>query len=124
MRVLVCGSRDWELISLIRQELSKLDRGAVIIHGACRGADSIAGIAAQELGLRVREFPADWGRYGRAAGPIRNKQMLDEGKPDVVWAFHENFLKSKGTRNMVDLAMGEKIPVILFGAMEKIDESS
>jgi hypothetical protein len=98
MLVLVCGDRNWTNRICIEQRLAMLSKNSVIIHGAARGADTIAGEIAKELGLAVRAFPADWDRHGRAAGPIRNRQMLDE-KPDLVIAFHNDLHKSKGTKD-------------------------
>jgi hypothetical protein len=60
----------------IRAWLARLPPGTTIIHGAARGADSIAGDVAAELGFTVRAYPADWSAHGRAAGPIRNAAML------------------------------------------------
>ena len=73
----------------------------VVIHGACKGADVLAGQAAHILDIQVEEYPAEWGRYGRAAGPIRNQQMLDEGRPDCLLAFHSDIRKSKGTADKI-----------------------
>ena len=115
IRVLVCGSRDWTNYRAIRRELGRLRKLQVtVIHGGCRGADIAAGRVAQDFGFVVEEYPADWDRYGRAAGPIRNKQMLDEGSPDEVWAFHEDLRHSKGTANMVRQAQHADIPVKVF----------
>lgn len=107
MRVLVTGSREWTDRGVIRHALETLPRDTVIIHGAARGVDRIAGEIATELGFMVEPYPADWGTYGRkAAGPIRNRQMLVEGKPDVVYAFHDDlWKKSKGTKNMANQAL-------------------
>jgi hypothetical protein len=77
----------------------------VVIEGEARGADTIAREEAEKLGLTVERYPADWARYGRAAGPIRNKQMLVEGRPDFVLAFSADIERSRGTRNMVDQAI-------------------
>jgi hypothetical protein len=74
------------------------------IEGEAKGADSLARDVALELGFKVLSFPADWDKYHRAAGPIRNRQMLTEGKPDLVLAFHQDLTRSKGTKNMVTLA--------------------
>ena len=106
MRVLVTGDRDWTDLVVILDRLSELPSGTVIIHGACRGADKLAGEAAQLLGFSIIEYPAEWGKYGRAAGPIRNRQMLEEGQPNLVLGFHDNISESKGTKNM--LAISEK----------------
>ena len=79
MRVLICGDRHWVDQIKIRKRLISLclPPDSIIIHGGARGADLIAGKEAKKLGIRVMEFKADWERYGKAAGPIRNKQMLD-----------------------------------------------
>lgn len=85
--VLVCGARDWTQRETIRSWLSKLPPGSVIVHGAARGADTIADEEARALGFEVRPYPADWQKHGKAAGPIRNQRMLDAEAPDVVLAF-------------------------------------
>ena len=69
-------------------------------------------------GYKYEDYPADWDRFGRAAGPIRNKQMLDEGKPTLVIAVHEDISKSKGTKNMVEQAEKRGIDVLVVGANE------
>ena len=114
MRVLCCGDRFWTSYEIIRRELEKLDDYTVIIEGCAKGADSISGYIARQLNYEVLEFPANWDKYGRAAGPIRNKQMLDEGKPDLVLAFHSDIKRSKGTKNMIEQAKKRGIKVILI----------
>lgn len=103
-RILICGDREWKDPDLITVKLQTLPPDTLIIEGECRGADKLARICAKPLGLGVLPFPADWGEYGKAAGPIRNQQMLDEGMPTEVWAFHDNFEESKGTRDMIKRA--------------------
>lgn len=100
MRLLVCGSRHWKDFARIKEEIEKRNP-EVVIEGDCRGADRIAGQAARELGIPVEEYPAKWGTYGRLAGRIRNQEMLDEGKPTHVLAFHASLSTSTGTRDMV-----------------------
>ena len=114
MRVLCCGDRNWSSYKIIRRELEKLRSDTIIIEGCANGADSISGDIASEIGYRLLEFPADWNKYGRAAGPIRNKQMLDEGKPDLVLAFHSNIENSRGTKNMIEQAKKRGIVIILI----------
>ena len=104
MRVLICGDRNWTDRKAIRDFVSGLPFGSVVIEGEAKGADSIARDVAGEQGFMVMPFPANWKLYGRAAGPIRNKQMLTEGKPDLVVAFHNDIDSSRGTANMVDQA--------------------
>lgn len=104
LRILVCGDRNWVNRNAILSTLKNLPEGTTIIHGDCRGADRIAGDVAAELGFNIKAFPADWARYGRAAGPIRNRQMLDEGVPDYLLVFHDALEVSKGTKNMIHQA--------------------
>jgi len=100
----------------IRREIGKLPVGTTIIQGDARGADLIAKSVARAQGCPVESYPADWTRYGRAAGPIRNKQMLDEGKPDLVLAFSQHLAFSKGTANMVGQARQRGIEVKVFAS--------
>lgn len=80
---------------------------AVVIHGAAPRVDTWAGEWAEARGLSVLRFPADWNRYGRRAGPLRNAQMLAEGLPHIVLAFPGG----NGTANMVAQAKRKGIPV-------------
>ena len=80
----------------------------VIIHGAAKGADSLASEWAALNEVKEEVFPADWKTHGRAAGPIRNQQMLDEGKPDLVIAFPGG----RGTADMVKRARKAGIEVM------------
>ena len=108
MRVLVCGSRDFtdeDIIFTILDGIYRRHGAPEIIEGGAPGADTIAAEWAGSSGLVLHHFPADWEQYGKAAGPIRNKQMLVEGKPDLVLAFvNKSLLDSRGTANMVGLA--------------------
>jgi len=112
MRLLVCGDRHWTDYNTIRRVIKEYSP-EVVIEGEARGADSLARLAAESLNIPVIKFPAQWDLYGRAAGPIRNKQMLEEGKPDMVLAFHDNTQASKGTKNMVMLARKAYIPDVV-----------
>jgi len=109
MRVLICGSRDFNDFAAIKRVIDSLNDDDIVIHGAARGADSIAEFLAQKRGLKVLAFPAQWDKYGKAAGPIRNQQMIDEGKPDRAYAFYTDKAKSKGTKNMVKLLKKARI---------------
>jgi hypothetical protein len=104
MKVLICGSRNWSNHESIERFLRDLPVGTTVIHGGCRGADSIAGDIATSLGMSVVVFHANWANEGRAAGPKRNKRMLEEGAPDLVVAFHESIGSSRGTKDMINKA--------------------
>ena len=84
-----------------------------LVIGEAPGADTMALRWAKDSGIPVERYPAQWDKYGKSAGPIRNKQMLDEGKPDLVIAFHANISASRGTKNMISQAQAAGIQVIL-----------
>lgn len=81
-----------------------------IIAGGAPGADSLANLAAVKLGLPIIVFKAEWDKYGKSAGPIRNQQMLDQ-KPDLVVAFHSTLGITPGTLDMVTRAQRAGVPV-------------
>lgn len=112
-RVLICGDRNWTNLQMIQEVLSEwvaYGKGVeCVIEGEARGADTLGRIAAERMGIKVLPFPANWEKYGRAAGPIRNQQMLDEGRPTVVLAFHNDIANSRGTIDMVRRARKAKI---------------
>jgi len=109
-KVLVCGDRNWTNYWIIYDVLSKLDKNIIIIHGNARGADIMAGTIASKLGMKVIPVPAEWEKYGKAAGVIRNRVMLDM-KPNLVIAFHNNIERSKGTKDCVKEAQRRSIEV-------------
>lgn len=112
MKVLVTGSRDWTDEAVIHQALSSLPAGSSVIHGAARGADTIADRVAKSLGFAVRSYPADWPKYGKPAGMIRNREMLEKERPDLVLAFP--MPGSKGTWGMVRIARVAGVTVRIF----------
>lgn len=124
IRVLVCGSRDWtdpKPIAAVLTGLWELSgHSLVLIHGAAtRGADRLADVLGRSLDLKIKEFPADWEhRPKHLAGPERNVRMLKEGKPDLVYAFKDNFdwsFTKGGTENMVSVAKIGHVPCYVIG---------
>lgn len=90
MRFLVCGGRDYVNRQAVYDALDLLNTEvgvSAIISGMARGADTYGAQWAEDRGVALMKFPADWGKHGKGAGPIRNQQMLNEGKPDGVVAF-------------------------------------
>lgn len=108
MRVLVCGSRAFNNPELMKEVLDEYPI-TTVIEGEARGADELSRIYAEQRGVQVEAYPADWDRDGRQAGPIRNGRMLKEGRPDMVVGFWNGV--SKGTKNMIGQAEKEGIPV-------------
>ena len=114
MRVLVCGGRNYSDKACLWYRLDSLGPPEVsaIISGMASGADSLAAEWAEKFGFPLHKFPADWNAHGKAAGPIRNQRMLDEGKPDLVLAFPGG----RGTADMVRRAKSAGIRVVEVAA--------
>ena len=109
MIVLVCGGREYTNQHAVNAALSTSQpKPTIIIHGAARGADSLANNWALANDVPVRAFAANWKKHGKAAGMIRNREMLEQGKPDLIIAF----AGGKGTENMCRLAKKHGVPVI------------
>lgn len=90
-RLLVTGSRDWENVAVLREalyaawrRLNQDDWSVVLVHGAARGADSMAASLWAEQGFPVEPHPAEWETLGRAAGPIRNSEMVGLGADEAL----------------------------------------
>jgi hypothetical protein len=112
MRILVCGGRDYNDHKKVHDTLLPyLDFGTTIIEGGARGADRLAADFASHYGVYHLRYPADWVRFGKRAGAIRNQQMLDEGKPDLVIAFPGGV----GTKDMITKARKAGVEVIEVG---------
>lgn len=118
MRVLVCGGRNY---GETRSEREKVYRTLdampiqVVIEGGALGADYVARAWAKLNAVPVETFEADWKQYGKAAGPRRNQQMLEDGKPDVVVAFPGG----RGTADMVRRAKTAGVTVIDAAALNQ-----
>ena len=101
MRVLIAGGRNFTDKDFMDKYMSKyLGQVSVVISGTAKGADRLGEKWAQSNGISVERFPAQWSRYGGAAGPIRNQEMLDKGKPDLVIVFKGG----KGSAHMASIA--------------------
>ncbi len=107
MRVIVCGGRDFHDYPTVDEALDRYGV-TMIAHGGAPGADACAQTYAELAGVPVREFPARWIEHGKAAGPIRNQEMLDKFKPDAVIAFPGG----RGTADMVRRAKAAGVRVI------------
>jgi len=114
MRILVCGGRDFVDRDFVYQMLDGIAEGVdqiSVIHGNARGVDRLADDWAMGKHETV-VFSADWGTHGKAAGPIRNQQMLDEGKPDIVVAFPGG----RGTADMIRRAKRDGVQIVKYVA--------
>lgn len=118
-RILITGSRNWSFVDGIGFAIIDHEPGwnagerlpCVIVHGAARGADTIAANWAEKWQLNAEAHPADWKKHGKAAGPIRNQEMVDLGA-DVCLAFPTE--GSIGTWDCVRRAKKAGIPVFVY----------
>ena len=117
IRLLVCGSRTFKDFDMMYDAIAgfiKQHGPDVIIEGGAQGADKMAHAIAVARGVPTETYRAEWSKYGKSAGYIRNKKMLYEGKPTHGMAFF-NKVKTNGTANMIDLLNDAGIPVSIFG---------
>lgn len=118
MRLLVFGSRTFSDKEFMFKVLDNFPEWGpsphVVIEGEAPGADSLGREWAEERRIQVVKYPADWAQHGRAAGPIRNRQMLVDGKPDYGIGFIDKPLQdSRGTKNMHDQLVRAGVPVLI-----------
>lgn len=131
MRVLVCGCRNlsgyigfknyiYESMSIFHTQ-TKITK---LIEGGASGVDYVAKQWAIVNKIPIKEFPAEWDKYNKSAGSIRNQQMIDEGKPDIVIAFWDG--KSRDTLDMISRAISNRINVsiVSLNFLEKQDDSA
>ncbi len=141
-RIIVCGGRDFGHMSLFPSDEEYLPRMAeydfikntltdmwvhydwkdpFIIAGGATGADTVAIEWAKEHNLEFKEYKAKWKVYGNAAGPIRNREMLEMECPDLVIAFPGK----TGTQNMIDISRKAGVQVLhpIFRYTMKVDKN-
>ena len=117
-RIVVAGCRDYnnydeakEYIDICIEKIRDEDE-IIFVSGACRGADQLGERYAEENGFSIERYPAQWSRYGKSAGVIRNREMAEVR--DYIICFWDG--KSKETKLMIDIAkdMGKFISVKLI----------
>lgn len=108
MRILVCGGRDFKNQALLNAELDLLRSHITLLvqGGEPNGADRMARTWAIARGIMWAEEKAEWERYGKAAGPLRNTEMLDIFQPNLVLAFPTG---GPGTADMIQQARNRNI---------------
>ena len=111
MKLCVVGSRYYKHYDFMKKQLDKIKGIKLIISGGADGADTLAERYADENNIPKRIFIAEWTKYRRNAGPIRNKIMLKEGRPDLVVAFNA---RGPGTQDCIMQARKFGIPIKVF----------
>lgn len=117
MRVIVCGGRNFQDVALLWRTLDEISERQIIsciidgasddVTGPYQGADYWAHQWARARGRPTMRVFADWKKHGRAAGPIRNSEMLKDGQPNLVVAF----VGGNGTADMVRKARAASVEV-------------
>lgn len=112
-RIVIAGCRNYSNYNLAKEFIETCisdmppQTKIIIISGGCKGADTLGERFAKENGYEIEKYPAQWNKYGRAAGPKRNRIMAE--KCDLVICFWDG--KSKGTKSMIDCARELDKPV-------------
>ena len=115
MRVIIAGSRD--ITDYKQVEAAYLSSNipiTEIVSGGARGVDALGEQVAKNFGIPIKVFPADWDKYGKRAGPLRNIQMAEYA--DGLIAIWDG--KSKGTKHMIDQANKQGLVVYIFKGNE------
>lgn len=127
MHVLVTGDRNWwdeqimeAFMRGIYETIDGREMAMVLVHGGARGADTLAGKACNKINeenkalrlspIIIEEVEAQWDEFGKAAGVIRNGEMLRKFPIDLAFAFHDDLENSKGTKDMVKKLADAEIP--------------
>lgn len=114
MKIIIAGGRDFKDYFLLEKECDRIIGNypdmITIVSGAARGADSLGEQYALFNNYFIERYPADWDRYGKAAGYRRNEQMAQNA--DVLIAFWDG--QSKGTKHMIDLAKTYELKVFVI----------
>ena len=114
MKLIIAGSRTFtdskKLCEVCNQILQDQNNIEIVSGAYYRGADKLGEKYADEKGFKLTKFPADWNRFGRAAGPKRNEQMANYA--DSLIAFWDG--KSKGTKHMVEVAKSRGLNTFIY----------
>lgn len=118
IKVIIAGTRDFNDYDFLKKNVDYFLQGInpnneeiEIVSGNARGADKLGERYAKEHNLPVKLFPANWDKYGKRAGYLRNQEMANYS--DVLIAFWDE--KSKGTKHMIDIAKKQGLTVIVVG---------
>ena len=112
-RIVIAGCRDYNNYNEAKKYISyylndiRKQNNIVILSGCATGADALGERYAKENGFKVEKYPANWEKYGKYAGPKRNKEMAKNC--DCVICFWDG--KSKGIKSMITLAEEYKKPI-------------
>jgi hypothetical protein len=111
MTIVVCGGREYDdgrRVFAVLDALHARTPVTRVAHGGARGADWWANEWLYSRRIDGCVYTPDWNKHGKAAGPIRNRLMLDTERPHVLVAFPGG----RGTADCVRAARERHIPVL------------
>lgn len=108
--VLVSGGRDFSDVDFIYRFMEGMFIGCkykswILVHGGASGVDTICAKWAELHNIIVKEYPANWKKFGKSAGRIRNQEMFDSEFPDIGFIFPGG----KGTAHMKSVFDSSKL---------------
>ena len=114
MKIAIVGSRDFSDMDFARWKiyrfLDERKRQDIVVSGGARGIDSLAEEVVKQMGMTCTVYEADWQKYGKQAGFIRNRSIINGA--DYIIAFWDG--KSKGTKHSIDLALEQNKPIDIY----------
>lgn len=119
-KVIIAGGRHYHDYARVKKEAMQFLaeqnwQDAIIVSGGASGVDALGERFAREQGFAIEQHPADWQKHGRAAGPIRNRDMAEAA--DALLAFWDG--ASRGTKSMIGLAQKNNLAVKVIAIKEE-----
>jgi len=115
MKIIVCGGRNFFSYPVVQLVLDRFNI-TELAHGGAVGTDSLAGAYAKANDIPYKVYKADWDKHGKAAGMIRNKEMLKDFDPYLVIAFPGG----KGTENMIQISQDDCRLTLIYDEQGKL----
>ena len=114
MKIAVIGSRNFADYELLKKTLSEITGITKVISGGAKGADSLAEQWAKENEIETVIYKPDWAKYGRGAGVVRNRLIIEDC--DLCIAFWDG--ESKGTKSSIDHCkkLNKKLTIVRYSA--------
>lgn len=111
MKVIIAGSRDGVTFRDVIEAIQKSSFNITeVVSGTARGADRLGEVWAETHDIPIKQFPANWNKYGKSAGYRRNAEMSEYA--DALIAIWDE--ESKGTKHMIDLAKKKELEVFIY----------
>jgi predicted membrane GTPase involved in stress response len=110
MIILISGSREYSDLEFVKEYVKLLPSDTILLNGRARGVDNVARNTALFNDIRVRDYPAEWRKYGKGAGFIRNHIMVDLA--ELIICFWDG--ESPGTKDVIDYSLQQNKPLVVY----------